>query len=508
MKVTLYTDDIREAPVDLLAVGVFSDEPDRGLAFSHLNRGLDGALERACRDEELNGAAGQTLIYNVSQQLAAKRVLVYGFGERDRYSAETVRRFAGTVSRTARRVGARTAALQLTVLEPPLPDLGVLDLIRGMSEGAFLGHYAFSQYQTRDVKPSPLHEVRIAFVAEDVQGLKGSALRAAVLRGQSLAAGVAFARDLVNEPANTLTPEELAERIRRMAKEKNLAFKALGPRDLERQGMGLLLGVARGSEHEPRLIHVTYAPEGAPKDVRSLAIVGKGLSFDAGGLSLKATEGMAGMKADMGGAAAVAGAMMAIADLRPPCVVHGIIAAAENLPDGRAIRPGDVLRSKKGLTVEVIDTDAEGRLVLGDALAYAQEQGPRELIDVATLTGACVVALGRTMAGAFVQDEELAARLATAWKRSGEQFWRMPLDGELREVLRSDVADLKNVGERHGAAITAALFLKEFVGPEVSWAHLDIAGPVLSTKESGYTAKGGTGFGVRTLVELVDATGG
>lgn len=503
MKLTLYTDDLRDAPVDLVAVGVFSDEPDRGLAFAHLNRGLEGALERACRDEEFKGSAGQTLVFNVTTGVKARRVLVYGFGERDRYTPEAARSFAGAAARLAQKVGAKSAACAVTIRDLPPPGERVVDLIRAIAEGAVLGRYAFTEYVTKEKKTSQLDEVRIAFVAEDVPGVKGATLRAAVLRGEAIADAQCFARDLVNEPANTLTPVELAERIRKMAKEQNLGFKLLGPREMEKQGMGLLLGVARGSENEPRLVHLTYTPEGGAKSDRVIALIGKGLTFDAGGLSLKTSEGMVDMKADMGGGAAVAAAMQAIAQLKPPHVVHAIIGAAENMPDGRAIRPGDVLRSKKGLTVEVTNTDAEGRLVLGDAMTYAQEQGVNEVVDVATLTGACVVALGKVIGGAFVNDEEMANRLREAWERSGELFWRMPLEGQLRELLKSDVADIKNLGERYGGAITAALFLKEFVEGDRKWAHLDIAGPVLSTKEGGYTPKGATGFGVRTLVEYV-----
>lgn len=503
MKVTLYTDDLRDAPVDLLAVGVFSDEPDRGLAFSHLNRGLDGALERAVRDEDFTGKTGQTLVFNVGGGMVAKRVLAYGYGERDKYTPESARQFAGVASRVCQRVGARSCAMALTVGDVPTPAGRVVHLVRALAEGALIGSYSFSEYITKDRKESPLKDVRIAFVADDVLGVKGATLRAAVLRAQAVAEAVCFARDLVNEPANTLTPIELTERVRRMCKDKNLGFRFLGQRDLEKQGMGLLLGVARGSEHEPRLLHVTYTPENPKSDRRVIAIVGKGLTFDAGGLSLKTSEGMIDMKADMGGGAAVAAAMRAIADIKPNAVVHGVIAVAENMPDGRAIRPGDVLRSKKGLTVEVLNTDAEGRLVLGDALAYAQDLEPTEMIDVATLTGSCVVALGRTIGGAFINDEDMAERLRAAWERSGESFWRMPLEPGLRELLKSEVADIKNVAERYGGAITAALFLKEFVDPATPWAHLDIAGPVLSNKEVGYLQKGATGFGARTLVEYV-----
>lgn len=503
MKVTLYTDDLRDADVDLVALGIFSDEPDRGLLFSHLNRALEGALERVARDEEFKGKAGQTLVFNVSHGLHAKRVLLAGLGERERYSPEALRAVAGTAARVAQRVGARSCAVALTVRDVPSPASRVVALVRAITEGAILGAYAFGEYRTKDKKENVLEHVRIAFVAEDVIGVKGAMLRTAIVQGQAIADAVCLARDLVNEPANTLTPVELAERLKKVAKERSLALKLLGPRDLEKQDMGLFLGVARGSEHEPRLIHLTYTPEGADKNTPVIALVGKGLTFDAGGLSIKTAEGMMDMKSDMAGAAAVAGAMAAIAQLGPRMVVHGVIAAAENMPDGKAIRPGDVLRSKKGLTVEVVNTDAEGRLVLADAIAYAEELGARRIVDVATLTGACLVALGRHTAGAFASDEETAAALAAAWERSGESFWRLPLQAELREQLDSDVADLKNLGDKYGGAITGALFLKEFVGPEVQWAHLDIAGPVLAAKESGYVRKGATGFGVRTLVELI-----
>ena len=235
-----------------------------------------------------------------------------------------------------------------------------------------------------------------------------------------------------------------------------------------------------------------------------MCLVGKGLTFDAGGLSLKTAEGMVEMKIDMGGAAAVIGAMQALAALKPGCVVHGIVGAAENMPDGNAIRPGDVIASKKGLTVEIMNTDAEGRLVLADALAYAQDYKPTDLVDLATLTGACMVALGKVTAGAFAREDDLAEDLALAWKESGEAFWRLPLDPALADQLDSDVADLKNLGDRFGGAITAALFLQAFVDDGVRWAHLDVAGPVFAAKAAGHTPKGATGFGVRTLAALVE----
>lgn len=506
VKISLYTDDLRSAPVDVVAVGVFSDEPDRGLSFSDLNRALDGALEQACRDENFKGKRGQTLVFNVHKGLEARRVALFGYGEKAAYRPETARHFAGAMTRLADGAGAKSVALQLTILdsaEEPAGAGGVLALVQALTEGAELGVYRYDEYRTTEDKPRALSAVRIAFVAEDVQGVKGTALREAVRRGEAVAEAVAVARDLVNCPPNVLTPAQLAERAKKVAKIDGLSCKVLDPRDLARQNMHLHLGVGRGSENEPRLIHMSYSPE-EPSSKRVVALVGKGLTFDAGGLSLKTSEGMVDMKIDMGGGAAVIGAMQAVARLAPSIEVHGIIGAAENMPDGRAIRPGDVFPSKKGLTVEIINTDAEGRLVLADALAYAQAHKPTHMVNLATLTGACMVALGRVHAGAFLRDAEMEALLKSAWNRSGELFWPLPLAAELRDQLDSEVADIKNIGERWGGAITAALFLGAFVDQDVQWAHLDIAGPVFSTKERGYISKGGTGFAVRTLVDLVE----
>ena len=504
MKLSLYTDDLLEAPADLLAVGVFSDEPDRGLAYAQLNRALDGALEKACRDEDFKGRIGQRLVFNVHSGLKARRVLVFGYGERPSYEPEAARRFAGATARVARSVGAASCALVLTVRDVPAPPGRVVDLMQALAEGVVLGDYHFDVHKTKEVKPSPLKQVRVAFVAEDVQGVKGAALRDALERGQIVSEAVRASRDLTNEPANLMTPSALAEHAKKMAKSADLGFKLLGPKDMDKQGMGLLLGVGRGSEHEPKLIDLFYEPDEAPDDTPKIALIGKGLTFDSGGLSLKPADSMVEMKCDMAGAACVFGAMKAVAALRPTCSVHGIIAAAENMPDGKAIRPGDVLKSKKGLTVEVTNTDAEGRLVLADAIAYALEHKPTDVIDVATLTGATVVALGKFMAAAFVDGDAMAEDLEASWTRTGEKFWRMPLDTDLREMLNSEVADIKNVGERPAGAITAALFLREFIDSAVGrWAHLDIAGPVMAAKEVDYVTKGGTGFGVRTLVDYV-----
>lgn len=504
MKLSLYTDDLREAPVELMALGVFSDEPDRGLAFSQLNAALNGMLAQACKDEDFKAKPGQTVVVNVTSLGSVRRVLIYGYGAKDQYTAESARRFAGTAARVARKVGAASMALRLSVLDLPAPADTVVHLVQSVGEGVELGYYRFDAYRRKETTDNKLEEVHVAFAAEDVQGVKGAALRDALRKGQRLATAVSFARDLVNMPPNDLTPNELADRARAMAKKNELACKILGVRDLERQKMRLHLGVGQGSRNEPRLIHLTYTPEDKNRSDRVICLVGKGITFDAGGLSLKTSEGMVEMKIDMGGAAAVLGAMEAVALLRPRCVVHGIVGAAENMPDGNAIRPGDIIEGKKGITVEILNTDAEGRLVLADALAYAQELKPTDIIDLATLTGACMVALGRLTAAAFTDHEEMAGDLAAAWQDSGESFWRMPLNSELQEQLKSELADIKNVGERWGGAITAALFLKAFVDEGVRWAHMDIAGPVSAAKESGYSPKGGTGFAVRTLLAYIE----
>ena len=501
MKLALYTDDLLDVNAPLAVIGVFSDEPDRGLTFADLNRRLDGMLEQACRDEDFQGGAGQSVVVNLPPGRDLRRVAVLGLGERKRFDGEVARSYAGAAARCATRVGAPAMALGFAHTEEA--EISTLDLFQALSEGLHLGTYRYDEMRTRDVKPSPLAGVQVAFDADDVQGLRGADLRAALDRGAQIAKGVATARDLINAPPNLLTPVELAERAKRIAKASELGCKILTPRDMERQNMHLHLGVGQGSRNEPRLIHLSYEPAGK-KNRPVLVLVGKGITFDAGGLSIKTSEGMVEMKIDMGGAAAVLGAMQAIGELEPDVVVHGVVGAAENMPDGNAIRPGDVIKGKKGISVEILNTDAEGRLVLADAMAYAQELGPDYMVDLATLTGACLVALGRQRSAAYYREGPMEDLFEGARAKSGELFWRLPLARELQEQLKSDVADIKNVGDRWGGSITAALFLQEFVDSGLPWAHLDIAGPVFAAAENGHIAKGGTGFGVRTLVAMCD----
>jgi leucyl aminopeptidase len=379
---------------------------------------------------------------------------------------------------------------------PPLPAAERQRvLLQSTCTGAALGGYRFDKYRTRDVEPVPRRRVTLCFTR--ALPLPRPALSRLAERGRVIAEAVAFARDLVNEPAIHLTPRALADAARGIARRFRLGCTILGPREMKKLGMGCLLGVAAGSAEEPRFIHLRYVPR---KAARTVALVGKGLTFDSGGLSLKPAKSMEDMKCDMAGAAAVLAAMRIVGALRPDVAVHGIVGATENMPGGRAIRPGDVLRSMSGKTVEVLNTDAEGRLVLADALHYARQRKPDEIIDLATLTGACMVALGRHTAGFFSNNEALAARYEEAARRAGEDAWRLPLTERLAESLRSNVADLKNIGDAYGGAITAALFLREFVG-DSAWVHVDIAGP--SFAEGKAPSGGATGYGVMTLAELL-----
>ncbi|HEY5956586.1 MAG TPA: leucyl aminopeptidase, partial [Polyangiaceae bacterium] len=312
------------------------------------------------------------------------------------------------------------------------------------------------------------------------------------------------ARDAVNEPPNAMTPAVLAQWAVDVAKRGRLKVKVLDAKAIERLGMHLLTAVGQGSRNEARFVHLTYTPKQRAK--KRMVFLGKGLTFDSGGLCIKPAAGMQEMKSDMAGAASVIGLMSAIAQLRPAVEVHGLLVLAENMPDGNAYRPGDIFGSLDGKTVEIINTDAEGRLALADGLAYARRLRPDLVVDIATLTGACVVALGKTTSAFFTANDEWAAAFASAAEQAGESFWRMPLLGELRDQLKSDVADLKHTGERWGGAITAALFLKEFIG-DTQWIHCDIAGPALSERAKGVVPKGGTGHPVLTLLRLVEAIG-
>jgi leucyl aminopeptidase len=408
-------------------------------------------------------------------------------------TAANVRLAAATAARTAN--GRNCTSLGIAVDEE-LPGLEAL-----AAEGAVLGGYRFERFKSADnLAKFPLAKVSLLTVQK-----VNAELRDEVAQAQRLAEAVCIARDLINTPPNELYPETLASFAKELAKEHKdagLSCTVLGPKQLLEKGMKLIDAVGRGSARGPRFIHLKYRPPKSTKPLKRLVFVGKGITFDSGGLCIKPGPGMDEMKGDMGGAANVVALMAAVAVSKPEAEIHGLVAAAENMPDGNAYRPSDVFGSYAGKTVEVINTDAEGRLVLADALAYGAELEPDFMLDNATLTGACVVALGPTVSGFFTGDDALADKLAAAAKTAGEAMWRMPLVEDLREKLKSDWADVKHMGDRWGGAITAGLFLREFVG-DVPWIHVDVAGPSMADKAYGLYSKGGTGHGVLTFLQLI-----
>jgi leucyl aminopeptidase len=461
--------------------------PDSLQALDHA---LGGGLAALIAKEEFTGKRDQTLSIPTLGKLPVARVLVTGLGGRGGFADGDARSFAAKAARAANGEKARSLALAI-------PE-GVEARARALAEGLELGAYRFTKYLTGDRKPkAELAEVQIVTQAKGIAAAKKD-----LELGQKVAAGVLLSRDLSNEPPNIVTPAALATAAQVAAKMHGFECTVFDFKEIKRRGMQLIQAVGQGSVNEPRFVHLAYVPKQKPK--KRLVFVGKGITFDSGGLSIKPAAGMGEMKHDMSGAANVIGLMVSVAALKPKCEVHCILAAAENMPDGGAYRPGDVWGSLDGKSVEIINTDAEGRLILADALAYARELKPDLLVDNATLTGAMVVALGNTCTGWFASSEEAARQFADAVKHSGEQMWRMPLLDELKDSLKSDVADLKHTGERWGGSITAALFLKEFIGDTKNWVHADIAGPAMADHASGWNPKGATAHGVLTFLALVE----
>lgn len=474
------------AAVDLVAVLVTEGGLDKQKAVADLDRALGGALLENAKHAEFSGKPDQVLDLPSMGRLKARRVLLLGIGPKRSHEPARLRAAAATAARAAQGAKAKSLALAL-------PAEGV-DL-RVIAEGVGLGAYRFTKYMTGERVPkADLKEVKL-FVPKQAQSDK-----AAIDLGLKVAEAICLTRDAVNEPPNELNPEALARIARGLAKKHGLGIKVLDKKGIAAAGMKLHYAVAQGSANEPRFIHLSYVPK---KPKKKLVFVGKGLTFDSGGLCIKPAPGMGEMKSDMSGAGVVLGLMAAVAALKPHVEVHGIVGAAENMPDGEAYRPGDIFGSLDGKTVEIVNTDAEGRLVLADALTYASRLGPDLLVDAATLTGACMVALGKTCSGFYAVEDKHARDLEAAAKEAGEQFWRMPLIEDMREQLKSDVADLKHTADRWGGSISAALFLREFVG-KVPWIHCDIAGPVLGDAAKGAYPKGATGHAVLTFLKMVE----
>lgn len=465
------------------------------------------AITAELRRRGFEGKMGERADLGRVTGIAAQRVVACGVGtEID--EREVTRRLTGAAVGEGRAFGVPEVTVALPGTAPG-EEHG-----RALAEGVHLADYRFTAYL--GARALQEQKRRVRSVTAGSPALDVSAVKRGVRRGTAEARATMLARDLVNTPSAHMTPRALAEKAREIAKSTSaVTVRVLGPTEIKRLGMEAYAAVGQGSDEPPQFIHLVYTPgsgqrgEGGGERPQRIALVGKGLTFDSGGYSLKTAEGMETMKIDMAGAAAVLGVFSALASWQPRVEVHGLIAACENLVSGRAMKPGDIVQAKNGKTIEVLNTDAEGRLTLADALSYAVELKPDAIIDLATLTGACVVALGEEIAGLFSNNDGLAEQLKRAAAQSGEPLWRMPLRPEYRELLKSELADLRNIGSkgRAAGAITAALFLQEFVGaPPSPWAHLDIAGPAYAEKQTlSYIPAGGTGFGVRTLLHYLEA---
>jgi leucyl aminopeptidase len=487
MKIQLSTESLASVAVDVLAVGVRQKHVTDDPTLRALDRAMGGVLLAQLKDQEFKGGEGKTFNMLARGRLKAKRILIIGLGEPA--PGPRVHRLLGVLAGRA-----ASSKSSLALVAPSLDE----DVLRCVGEGLVGGTYRYTRYFTGDRKPK--RELKKLLVL--ASGKVSPGARTALAHGQAVGESINLARDWVNCPPNDLTATHLADAAAAEAKTLGIACKVFDKKGIEKLGMPLLLAVNRGSKEEPRFIHMTYAPKVKAK--KKIVFVGKGLTFDSGGLCLKPADGMLTMKMDMGGAATTIATVLAAARLELPIEVHGIVASTDNMAGGDAYKPGDVYASRDGKTVEIINTDAEGRLVLADALAYARDLNGDFLIDHATLTGACMVALGSFTGGLFANDDELREAYKRASERSGESLWSMPLDESLRDQLKSQIADLKHTGSRYGGAITAALFLREFVGKS-RWAHLDIAGPAWLDKDHGLHPQGGTGFGVSTAIELLRA---
>ena len=490
LKLSCATTDPSKASTDLLALGVFvGDTISTTAPVDALDEMLGGSLAELIQRQEFTGKKDQTLEVETLGRLPARRLLLVGLGVPADLTLAALRTFAARAGRTANASKAQSLALGIA---------GKLDAeqARALAEGVVLGAYRFSKYLTGDRKPKAELTAATLLTTGKLDKIK----KAADL-GFRIGTCVCYARDLINEPPNELTPIALATFAQSVAKSHKLSCKVFDGKAIEKMGMKLFIAVAQGSANEPRLVHLTYKP--TKPSAKKLVVVGKGLTFDSGGLCIKPAAGMGEMKSDMSGAANVVAFMAAVAELAPHVEVHGIIGAAENMPDGNAYRPGDIFGSLDGKSVEIVNTDAEGRLVLADTLAYARKLEPTVLICNATLTGACVVALGQHCSGFFATKDELATKFQVAAKESGEQFWQLPLLEDMREQLKSDVADLKHTGDRWGGSISAALFLTEFVG-DAPFIHCDIAGPALADKAYSFYTKGGTGHGVLAFLRFLE----
>ena len=471
-----------------LAVGLFEEAVEVTGDLAKLDEKLGGTIAEIIAEEEFEGKPGSSVVSRVGGNSPVGKIILVGLGKQEDLKLDTLRTTAAAIARIGKKQKSKSLGISLPVVGDDAAANAQM-----IAEGILLALHQDNRFKSEpEDKGAKLETIELLGVGSQ---------EAAITKAEAICSGVILARELVAAPANSVTPITLAETATEIASEYGLTVEILEQEDCEKLGMGAYLGVAKASDLPPKFIHLTYKPEGTPR--RKLAIVGKGLTFDSGGLNIKGSgSGIETMKIDMGGGGATLGAAKAIAQIKPDVEVHFISAATENMISGHAMHPGDILTASNGKTIEVNNTDAEGRLTLADALVFAEKLEVDAIVDLATLTGACVVALGNDISGLWSTDDTLAEELKSAAESAGEKFWQMPMEEKYFEGMKSPIADMKNTGPRAGGSITAALFLKQFIN-ETPWAHLDVAGPVWADKEGGVNNSGATGFPVRTLVNWV-----
>ena len=497
MKFQAITGNFAEAGADALAVAVFKGEkPTEGI-LQKLDKITGGLVAPVFKADEFKGDVGETALIRFAPKgkVTASRLLLVGVGKKDDYKPHMVSSVSGTATRFLRKRNIKGFALLARS-----SAANAVEEVQHAVQGFITSQYELDKYKTRDKNKKAVKTLVVC-----VDGAEPADVKLGIARGRAIGESMNFTRDLSNEPPNILTPTEMANRAKAIADETGLKFEALNEAKMAELGMGSLLSVSIGSEQPAKLIVLKYTPENSTgKKGELLALVGKGVTFDTGGISLKPGEGMDAMKYDMTGGGTVMGTMRAIALLKPSVPVIGIIAAVENMPDGKASRPSDVVTASNGKTIEILNTDAEGRLILADAVAYAEKQGATRILDMATLTGAVIIALGDVNTGIMGNDQALVDEIIACGKEVGEGYWQLPLGVEYSKMIKSDIADIKNIGPRGKAGtIMGAVFIQEFVD-KAKWAHLDIAGTAWCDSVKGHQAKGPTGVAIRTLLQLVE----
>ena len=478
-----------EIECDALVAGVYEGEKPEAGVLAEIDKRTGGVITSLIETGEFTGKSAESAYVHNPGDMKARRLLLLGAGKQEEFTTDGVRKIAGAAARTLRGKKARSFAF-LRHSQSPIGESA-----QAVTEGALIALFDPDKYHTSDKTEDHLETMLLVAGEGELDEVRRS-----IERGRIIAEATNFAREAINEPANVMTPTELARRAEEMARNYGLEFDALDEAEMKDLGMGALLGVAQGSAEPAKLIILRYTPK--TESSETVAIVGKGITFDTGGISIKPSDGMEKMKYDMAGGATTIAAMRAIAQLKPAINVIGIVPATENMPGGRAQRPGDIVRAMTGKTIEVINTDAEGRLVLADAVAYARKLGATKIVDLATLTGAVSVALGDVYVAVLGTNQEWVDQILAAGKGAGEKIWQLPLDKEYREQIKSEIADIKNIGGRKAGTITGAYFIREFV-EDTPWAHLDIAGTAWNENGKPHLAVGPTGVCVRTLVNLV-----